>query len=127
MCHESPKSLGVACSATDGVGVFQGMTISENIQDEGMRPARLEAHDSSNGFEEFVRATGNQIFRSALLLTGSHHLAEDLTQTTYAKVYVAWSRVSAADSPMAYTAQELAAGPVDKRLRCVKHHEAWSW
>jgi RNA polymerase sigma factor (sigma-70 family) len=30
-------------------------------------------------------------------------LAEDLTQTTYAKVYANWAKVCAADSPMAYT------------------------
>ena len=35
------------------------------------------------------RGTGSH--RAALLLCGDHHLAEDLTQTTYAKVYAAWS------------------------------------
>jgi RNA polymerase sigma-70 factor (sigma-E family) len=54
-------------------------------------------------FEDFVHASGNRIYRAALLLCGDHHLAEDLTQTTYAKVYAAWSRVSLADSPVAYT------------------------
>ena len=54
-------------------------------------------------FEEFVQATGNQVFRTALLLCGDWHLAEDLTQTTYAKVYAAWRKVSRADSPVAYT------------------------
>ncbi len=50
-----------------------------------------------------MHATGDRIHRAALLLCGDHHLAEDLTQTTYAKVYAAWSTVSAADSPLAYT------------------------
>lgn len=54
-------------------------------------------------FEEFVQATGNQVFRTALLLCGDWHLAEDLTQTTYAKVYAAWRKVSRADNPVAYT------------------------
>ena len=53
-------------------------------------------------FEAFVHASGDQLYRSAVLLCGDPHLAEDLTQTTYAKVYAAWSRVSAADSPLAY-------------------------
>ncbi len=56
-----------------------------------------------DGFEEFVTATADRVHRSALLLCGDHHLAEDLTQTTYAKVYANWGRVSAADSPLAYT------------------------
>jgi RNA polymerase sigma-70 factor (sigma-E family) len=36
-------------------------------------------------------------------MCGDHHLAEDLTQMTYAKVYAHWSKVSAAESPLAYT------------------------
>jgi RNA polymerase sigma-70 factor (sigma-E family) len=54
-------------------------------------------------FEEFVEATGNQVFRTALLLCGDWHLAEDLTQTTYAKVYASWRKVVRADNPVAYT------------------------
>ena len=55
-------------------------------------------------FDELVSATGRQLYRASLLLTGGdHHLAEDLLQTTYAKVYAAWSRVSRADDPVAYT------------------------
>ncbi len=53
-------------------------------------------------FGDFVRATGTQLYRQALLLTGDHHLAEDLTQTTYARVYASWRRVSRAENPVAY-------------------------
>jgi len=53
-------------------------------------------------FADFVRATGTQLHRAALLLTGDHHLAEDLTQATYAKVFASWRRVSRADNPLAY-------------------------
>lgn len=53
-------------------------------------------------FADFVRATGTQLHRAALLLTGDHHLAEDLTQATYAKVFASWRRVSATDNPLAY-------------------------
>ena len=79
------------------------MTIHDTIADAGVSPARHGPEGGANAFEEFVQATGDRIYRSALLLCGNHHLAEDLTQTTYAKVYAAWSRVSAADSPLAYT------------------------
>ncbi len=57
----------------------------------------------SDGFEEFVHATGNRMLRTALLLCGDHQQAEDLTQTTYAKVFNRWRVVSRADSPVAYT------------------------
>lgn len=53
-------------------------------------------------FTAFVRETGTQLHHAAMLLTGDHHLAEDLTQATYAKVFVSWRRVQAADSPLAY-------------------------
>ena len=59
--------------------------------------------DEAEEFAELVRATGAQMHRAALLLTGDHHLAEDLTQTTYAKVFASWKRVSRADNPVAYT------------------------
>jgi RNA polymerase sigma-70 factor (sigma-E family) len=79
------------------------MTSHDTIADAGVSPARHGPEGGANGFEVFVQATGDRIYRSALLLCGNHHLAEDLTQTTYAKVYAAWSRVSEADSPLAYT------------------------
>ena len=58
--------------------------------------------DDAEEFGDFVRATGTQLYRQALLLTGDHHLAEDLTQAAYARVYASWRRVSRADSPLAY-------------------------
>ncbi|WP_341925215.1 SigE family RNA polymerase sigma factor [Nocardioides psychrotolerans] len=55
-------------------------------------------------FDTLVRITAPALHRTALLLTGGdHHLAEDLLQTTYVKVWVAWKRVSRADDPVAYT------------------------
>jgi len=58
--------------------------------------------NSKEEFTSFVRETGGQLHRAAMLLTGDHHLAEDLTQATYAKVFVHWRRVSTTDSPVAY-------------------------
>ena len=39
------------------------------------------------GFEELVQQAGPRLYRTALLLSGDHHLAEDLTQTALAKVF----------------------------------------
>ena len=58
---------------------------------------------AGDDFPEFVHATGRRIHCAALMLCGDHHLAEDLTQATYAKVYVRWSKVSRMESPLAYT------------------------
>ncbi|WP_151773153.1 SigE family RNA polymerase sigma factor [Streptomyces abyssomicinicus] len=53
-------------------------------------------------FQEFVQARWPRLVRTAYLLTGDRHLAEDLTQTALAKAYRSWRRVLRADSPEAY-------------------------
>jgi RNA polymerase sigma-70 factor (sigma-E family) len=58
-------------------------------------------------FADFVRRTGPRLHRAALLLTGDHHLTEDLTQATYARVFASWRRVSRADDPFAYARRTL--------------------
>jgi RNA polymerase sigma-70 factor (sigma-E family) len=50
-------------------------------------------------FGEFALVRSPRLFRTALLLCGNQHTAEDLVQETLAKVYVAWKRV---DDPVAY-------------------------
>ncbi|NEA43592.1 SigE family RNA polymerase sigma factor [Streptomyces sp. SID11385] len=52
--------------------------------------------------EEFLRAVSPRLFRTALLLCGDHHLAEDLVQTALGKIYVSWGKVSRAEHPQAY-------------------------
>jgi RNA polymerase sigma-70 factor (sigma-E family) len=56
------------------------------------------------GFEEFAGARTAQLHRSAWLLCGDRHLAEDLVQETLAKVYVRWHRRLGPriDNPAAY-------------------------
>lgn len=76
------------------------------------------ARTSAEEFADFVHATGGALYRTALLLTGDHHLAEDLTQTTYARVFASWRRVSRADSPAAYARRVLLNGFIShRRLR----------
>jgi RNA polymerase sigma-70 factor (sigma-E family) len=53
-------------------------------------------------FTEFAAAVAPRLFRSALLMCGDWHLAEDLVQTTLGKLYVAWPRVERAQAPEAY-------------------------
>ncbi|WP_405816692.1 SigE family RNA polymerase sigma factor [Streptomyces sp. NBC_01390] len=58
-------------------------------------------------FHEFVRARWSHLVRTAYLLTGDAHHAEDLTQTALAKAYRSWRRVSRTDSPEAYVRRML--------------------
>jgi RNA polymerase sigma-70 factor (sigma-E family) len=60
------------------------------------------AEDRDESFREYVLARRNTLLREAYLLVGDVHLAEDLVQTTLAKAYVAWRRVTASKSPDAY-------------------------
>jgi RNA polymerase sigma-70 factor (sigma-E family) len=58
-------------------------------------------------FEAYVAGAWPRLLRSAWLLTGDWHRAEDLVQTVLAKAYGRWSRIRA-DSPDAYLRSMLA-------------------
>ena len=55
-------------------------------------------------FEEFARERASALYRSAWLLCGDSHRAEDLVQETLAKVFVRWHRPLAGriDNPAGY-------------------------
>ena len=59
--------------------------------------------DTTNDFTEFVHANGTRLHRTAVMLAGGDsHLAEDLLQTTYARLFASWGRVSSAGNPAGY-------------------------
>jgi RNA polymerase sigma-70 factor (sigma-E family) len=51
-------------------------------------------------FKEFVAERTHALFRIAYALTGNQHAAEDLLQTSLAKLVIAWPRIT--DDPEAY-------------------------
>lgn len=53
-------------------------------------------------FHDFVVARWARLVRTAYLLTGDRHHAEDLAQTTLTRVYQGWARVRASESLDAY-------------------------
>ncbi|MEV7773042.1 SigE family RNA polymerase sigma factor [Kitasatospora sp. NPDC086791] len=53
-------------------------------------------------FRAFVGSAWTRLFRTAYLLAGDRHGAEDLVQQALERAYVAWGRVRAADDPPAY-------------------------
>ncbi len=55
-----------------------------------------------DGFTAYVAGRRAHLFRTAYLLCGDPHRAEDIVQTALAKLYVAWPRASRADSVDAY-------------------------
>jgi RNA polymerase sigma-70 factor (sigma-E family) len=58
-------------------------------------------------FVEFAGAAAARLRRTAFLLCGDWHTAEDLTQTTLAKVFTAWRRISHRDAVNAYAMRTL--------------------
>src|ERR687889_992534 len=65
-----------------------------------------------SGFDEFVRARGPALARTAYLLTGDHHLAEDLVQASLVQAAKHWERIET--SPEAY-------------VRRAMYHQNISW
>jgi RNA polymerase sigma-70 factor (sigma-E family) len=59
-------------------------------------------------FTELVEAAWPGLYRTAYLLLGEHHLAEDLVQTSLAKTYASWGKVREPAAAMGYARVVLA-------------------
>jgi DNA-directed RNA polymerase specialized sigma24 family protein len=58
--------------------------------------------DCPDGFMDFVSATAPRLRRTAYLLCGDWHTAQDLTQATLVRVFMAWRRIRDPGSAHAY-------------------------
>ena len=72
-------------------------------------------------FAAFVSARYSSLYRTAYLLTGNHHTAEDVVQAALIKVYVSWRRVRAADRPESYARRVVVNEVVSLRRRRWTH------
>jgi len=82
------------------VTTFPGQSVLWGVGRElGMKK---ESADADAPFRDYVTARWPALVRTAYLLTGDQHLAEDLTQIALTKVYTSWRRVSKADNIDAY-------------------------
>ncbi len=81
---------------------------------------------ATSEFEAWMTARQHKLLRTAYLLTGDVHAAEDLTQTALAKVYLAWDRVSAAQSVDAYARKILLNEHTSMWRRLWRHREVVS-
>ena len=68
-----------------------------------------------DGFTAYVAGRRAHLFRTAYLLCGDPHRAEDIVQTALAKLYVAWPRASRADSVDAYVRRVIINSHLDER------------
>ncbi|MEU4806702.1 SigE family RNA polymerase sigma factor [Actinosynnema sp. NPDC023587] len=74
-------------------------------------------------FGEFVDARALVLRRTAYLLCGDWHRAEDLVQTALTKLYVAWPRVRRDGSVDAYARKILVRAAVDDSRRGFRRRE----
>ena len=75
------------------------------------------ARVDETAFREFATAAGPPLFRSAWLLTGDWHHAEDLVQDTLARMFRMWSGIGRIDNPAAYAQTVLARQFLSQRRR----------
>ena len=75
----------------------------------------MAAQDKDAEFEAYMVARQPSLLRTAYLLTGDRHTAEDLVQTAFAKLYLSWDRVQR---------RELVDGYV-RRILVNEHNSLW--
>ncbi|WP_078897001.1 SigE family RNA polymerase sigma factor [Streptomyces sp. XY431] len=84
-------------------------------------PSRAAAGEGSGvrelGFEGFAATRWRRLVRTAYLLTGDYHEAEDVVQATLAKVFRSWSRISRLDEPDAYVHRALVNNNLSRHRR----------
>ncbi|ONI82362.1 RNA polymerase subunit sigma-24 [Saccharothrix sp. ALI-22-I] len=79
--------------------------------------------DRDREFDEYVDARALVMRRTAYLLCGDWHRAEDLVQTALTKLYVAWPRVRRDASPDAYARKVLVRAAIDDSRRAFRRRE----
>lgn len=70
-----------------------------------------------DGFALFAEGVAVRLRRTAYLLCGDWHLAEDLTQIALEKLYVAWPKVERTGNPEAYARRVVVNAFLDRRRR----------
>ena len=76
------------------------MTESAAVTARSRTGARMTDRDAD--FTAYLKARQGRLLRTAYLLTGDRHQAEDLLQTSLAKLYLAWDKVRDRGSVDAY-------------------------
>jgi RNA polymerase sigma-70 factor (sigma-E family) len=80
--------------------------------------------DRDSAFAAYFAARSQAMRGTAYLLCGDWHRAEDLVQTAFTKLYLAWNRVARHDVLDGYTRQTLVRTFLDERRRGWFHRES---
>ncbi|MEO6512383.1 MAG: SigE family RNA polymerase sigma factor [Nocardioides sp.] len=77
----------------------------------------MSAASRDAAFAEFVAARQTHLRRAAYAICGDWHRAEDLLQTAFVKLYVAWPRLREPAAAEAYTRRILVRSNIDEARR----------
>lgn len=72
-------------------------------------------------FSEFVELRSHALVRTAYLMVGDHHLAQDLVQEALVKTYMAWPRLRDHDRVEAYVRRTIVTTSISWRRRRAFH------
>ncbi len=103
---------------TDRAGILQlSWAADEGAPGKGTTGSAMPRRTADGEFEAFADSYANQLRATAYLLCGNWHTAEDLTQTTLIKIYLAWSRLARRGELHGYARQVLLRSYLDFRRR----------
>jgi RNA polymerase sigma-70 factor (sigma-E family) len=77
----------------------------------------MDTSDRDRQFTDYVTSSRGRLRRTAYLLCGDWHLAEDLVQTTLAKLYVAWPKLHRDSTPDGFARRILVRSHIDETRR----------
>lgn len=77
----------------------------------------MSERDRRSSFAEYAAARRPGLVRLAYALTGDWHTADDVVQTAFARLYVAWPRVRRAGAEDAYVRQTILRAAIDESRR----------
>jgi RNA polymerase sigma-70 factor (sigma-E family) len=80
-------------------------------------PWRSGRRDYDSEFAAYYAARAESLRSAAFLMCGDWHLAEDLTQTTFTKLYRVWRRIERHDAMDQYSRRVLLRAFLDERRR----------
>ncbi|GAA4205546.1 SigE family RNA polymerase sigma factor [Actinocatenispora rupis] len=79
--------------------------------------------ERDDAFREYVAARADAMRFTAYLLAGDWHTAEDITQTAFVKLYLAWDRIDRRDSVDAYLRRIVTRTFLNEQRRTWRHRE----
>ncbi|WP_245715196.1 sigma factor [Nocardioides szechwanensis] len=82
------------------------------------------APDSETDFRDWAAASRSRLRRTAYLLSGDWHLADDLVQDALTRAYAVWPRVARGGQPDAYVRKILLNLYLDHRRRPARREDS---